>query len=215
MLQRPAGERADFLAQADPELRRQVEILLAQPNSGSPLDRPAWEGMSPADEQAQPDVWPAGSKIGNFEIISLLGRGGMGEVYRARDSRLKREVAIKFLHPDLSGDKPRRRRLLQEARSASALNHPGIVTVHEIGESGGREFMVMELVNGQPLSQLIGPEGLPVRDALQDAIAIANAVAAAHSHGVLHRDLKPGNIMVAPNGSLKVLDFGLRETAPP
>ena len=208
-LQRPAGERATLLAQADPDLRRHVEILLAQPGSGSPLDRPAWEGVLATDDETQPAVLPPGSRIGNFEIVSLLGRGGMGEVYRARDLRLKREVAVKFLHADTSGDAPHRRRLLQEARSASALNHPGIVTVHEIGESGGREFIVMELVSGKSLKQLIGSAPLPLGDALKYGIAISSAVAAAHSHGVLHRDLKPANIMVSPDGALKVLDFGL------
>jgi Tol biopolymer transport system component/serine/threonine protein kinase len=150
-----------------------------------------------------------GARVGTFEILAPLGAGGMGEVYRARDTRLGREVAIKVLPAEWLADESRRRRFEQEARAASALNHPNIVTIHEIESADGVDFIVMELVPGTTLRARIPRQGIPLGKALDVAIPIADALAAAHSRGIVHRDLKPGNVMVTPDGVVKVLDFGL------
>jgi serine/threonine protein kinase/Tol biopolymer transport system component len=150
-----------------------------------------------------------GARIGTFEVIAPLGAGGMGEVYRARDPRLGREVAIKVLPAERLSDSTRRARFVQEARAASALNHPHIVTIHEIESADGIDFIVMELVPGRTLDSLIPKSGMRLGEALRLAIPIADALAAAHARGIVHRDLKPANVMVTPEGVVKVLDFGL------
>jgi eukaryotic-like serine/threonine-protein kinase len=155
-----------------------------------------------------------GSRLGPYEVVSLLGAGGMGEVYRARDSRLGRDVAIKVLPPDLARDETRRRRFLQEARAASALNHPGIVSIHALESAEGVDFIVMEYVPGRTLDAFIR-SGLPLGEALRIAVRVADAVAAAHAAGIVHRDLKPANVMVTPEGGVKVLDFGLAKLVGP
>jgi eukaryotic-like serine/threonine-protein kinase len=154
-------------------------------------------------------VLAPGARIGSFEVLAPLGAGGMGEVYRARDPRLGREVAIKVLPAERLADESRKRRLVQEARAASALNHPNIVTIHDIESADGIDFIVMEYVAGQTLDGLIPKNGMPVRDALRVAIPVADAVAAAHAKGIVHRDLKPANVIVSRDGVVKVLDFGL------
>jgi len=150
-----------------------------------------------------------GARIGTFEILAPLGAGGMGEVYRARDTRLGREVALKLLPAERLADEDRRRRFVQEARAASALNHPHIVTIHEIESANGLDFIVMEYVPGPSLDRLIPKGGMPVRDALRIAIPLADALAAAHARGIVHRDVKPANVVVSEKGVVKVLDFGL------
>jgi Tol biopolymer transport system component/tRNA A-37 threonylcarbamoyl transferase component Bud32 len=150
-----------------------------------------------------------GARIGTFEITAPLGTGGMGEVYHARDTRLGREVAIKVLPAERLADATRRARFVQEARTASALSHPHIITIHEIESADGIDFIVMEYVAGQTLDGLIPRSGMPVRDALRIAIPVADAVAAAHARGIVHRDLKPANVIVSREGVVKVLDFGL------
>jgi serine/threonine protein kinase/dipeptidyl aminopeptidase/acylaminoacyl peptidase len=150
-----------------------------------------------------------GSHLGPFEILARLGAGGMGEVYRARDSRLGREVAVKVLSSEFSGDPDRRRRFEQEARSASALNHPNIVTIHEIGSSGSTVYIAMELVDGSTLRELLHDGPIPTRRLLNLAFQVADAVAKAHAAGIVHRDLKPENVMVSKDGAVKILDFGL------
>jgi serine/threonine protein kinase/WD40 repeat protein len=150
----------------------------------------------------------AGSKLGPYEILSLLGSGGMGEVYRALDPRLDREVAIKVLPPERM-DEERRRRFVQEARAASALNHPNIVTIHEIESADGRDFIVMEYVAGKSLDRLIPRQGMPLGEVLRIATPIADALARAHGRGIVHRDLKPANVVVGSEGAVKLLDFGL------
>ncbi len=150
-----------------------------------------------------------GSKLGPYEVLSLLGAGGMGEVYRARDPRLNREVAIKVLPADRMADEDRRRRFIHEARAASALNHPNIVTVHEVDSVEGIDFIVMEYVAGKTLDQAIPRQGMRLEQVLRVAIPMADALARAHAAGIVHRDLKPSNVMVGAEGTVKVFDFGL------
>jgi serine/threonine protein kinase len=150
-----------------------------------------------------------GTRLGAFEVDALIGTGGMGVVYKARDTRLDRFVAIKVLPPERMADPDRERRFVQEARAASALNHPHIVTIYDISSAGDVPFIAMEYVNGRTLADAIGRRGLPMRELLRLAAQIADALAAAHTHGIVHRDLKPGNVMVTPDGVVKVLDFGL------
>jgi serine/threonine protein kinase len=150
-----------------------------------------------------------GTRLGPYEVLAPLASGGMGEVYRARDSRLGREVAIKVLPAEKLSDPVRRARFVQEARAASALNHPHIVTIYEIESAEGLDFIVMELVPGKTLDALIPRQGMRLGEALRIAIPLADALAAAHTAGILHRDLKPANVMVTPEGVVKVLDFGL------
>ena len=150
-----------------------------------------------------------GKKLAHYQIIEKLGEGGMGQVYRAKDTRLGREVAIKVLPADTAGEPERLRRFQREARVVAALNHPNIVTVHSVEEANGVRFITMELVEGQSLSQRIRAAGLPVTELLELALPLADAVSAAHQQGITHRDLKPDNILVGDDGRLKVLDFGL------
>jgi serine/threonine protein kinase/Tol biopolymer transport system component len=151
----------------------------------------------------------AGSRLGPYEILAPLGAGGMGEVYRARDTRLKREVAVKVLSESLASDADRRNRFEQEARSASALNHPHIVTIHEIGSSDGTIYIAMELVEGRTLREVLHDGPLPAKRLLDIAHQIADGLAKAHAAGIVHRDLKPENVMVTRDGNVKILDFGL------
>jgi serine/threonine protein kinase len=157
----------------------------------------------------------SGVRLGPYEILAPLGAGGMGEVYRARDTRLGREVAIKILGTRHEVTPERRDRLLLEARTASALNHPNIVALYDISSDNGSDFLVMELVRGKTVDQFRGNRGLAVREAVRYAIPIADALACAHATGILHRDLKPSNIMVTNDGVPKILDFGLAKLAEP
>ena len=150
-----------------------------------------------------------GTKFGVYEVVALLGVGGMGEVYKARDTRLGRSVAIKILPPDKVRDPERKRRFIQEAQAASALNHPNIVTIYDIGSEDGADFIVMEFIDGKPLGDLIPRSGMRLSEALNVAIAVADALAKAHGSGIVHRDLKPANVMVSNDGVVKLLDFGL------
>ncbi len=152
---------------------------------------------------------PAGQQIGPYEIVSLLGAGGMGEVYRARDSRLGRDVALKVLPPEIAGDPGRRQRFEQEARAASALNHPNILSVYDTGAQDGLVYIVIELIEGETLREWIKRGALPQSRVVELAGQVADALAAAHAAGIVHRDIKPENIMVTRDGRAKVLDFGL------
>src|SRR5713101_223936 len=157
----------------------------------------------------------SGTKLGPYEIQSPLGAGGMGEVYRARDPRLGREVAIKTLPAQFSSDRESLRRLEQEARSASALNHPNIVTIYEFAELESTCYIAMELVEGHTLRELLASSSLPLRQTIQIAAQVAEGLAKAHEAGIVHRDLKPGNLMLSRDGLAKILDFGLAKfTAP-
>src|SRR2546425_596137 len=151
----------------------------------------------------------------HYRIESKLGEGGMGVVYKARDTHLDRSVAIKVLPPDKVADAGRKQRFAQEAKAASALNHPNIVTIHDISSDEGVDFIVMEYIEGQALDELIAPKGLRLRQALHYAVQVADALAKAHGAGILHRDLKPSNIMVTDEGRIKILDFGLAKLLEP
>jgi Tol biopolymer transport system component/predicted Ser/Thr protein kinase len=157
----------------------------------------------------------AGTRLGPFEILAPIGAGGMGEVYRARDTRLGREVAVKVLSPEFASDADRRKRFEQEARSASALNHSNIVTVHDIGSDGSTIYIAMELVDGRTLREVLHGEPLPTRRLLDLAFQMADGLAKAHAAGIVHRDLKPENVMVTKDGAVKILDFGLAKLLKP
>ena len=150
-----------------------------------------------------------GRTLGQYHILEKLGEGGMGTVYRAHDPRLERSLAVKVLRADLVADEDRRKRFVREARSASALNHPNIITIYEIDQADGLDFIAMEWVQGQTLDQLIGTQRLNIQETVKYAVQMADALARAHAEGIIHRDLKPANIMVTDDGRVKVLDFGL------
>lgn len=160
-------------------------------------------------KKSSADAVTEGAFIAHYRIIEPLGAGGMGAVYKAHDEKLGRVVALKMLTPEAVAQADRRRRFLQEARAASALNHPHILTVYEIGEAEGQPFMVMEYVEGETLRQKIAASALPIKDALGVAIQVAGGLAKAHEHGIVHRDLKPENLIISRDGYAKILDFGL------
>jgi len=151
----------------------------------------------------------AGKKLGPYEILSPLGAGGMGEVYRAKDTKLDRQVAIKVLPADVASSPERLQRFEREAKTVAALNHPNIVTIHAIEQADGQNYIAMELVEGETLDRMIPPGGMPLPMIFDIATPLADALAAAHEKGIVHRDLKPGNVMVTKEGRVKVLDFGL------
>ena len=154
-------------------------------------------------------TFPVETQLGPYKIISLIGSGGMGEVYRARDTRLLRDVALKVLPASFTNDPERVRRFEQEARAVAALNHPNIVSAYDVGASDGVHYLVSELLEGETLRQRITSSGMPVRKAIELAIQLANGLAAAHVQNIVHRDLKPENIFITRDGRLKILDFGL------
>ncbi|MBI1788740.1 MAG: protein kinase [Acidobacteria bacterium] len=154
------------------------------------------------------------SRLGPYEVLSRIGAGGMGEVYRGRDTRLGREVAIKVLLPQAVGDLERRRRFETEARAAGALNHPNIVAVYDVGDADGSPYIVSELVEGESLRDILGRGPVPLKRLLDLAAQIADGLAAAHQAGIVHRDIKPENILVAAGGRAKILDFGLAKPHP-
>jgi len=152
----------------------------------------------------------AGTRLGRYEILSQIGAGGMGEIYLARDTtELDRAVAIKVLSPELASDAERLRRFIQEAKTASSLNHHNIVTIYEIGETDSTRFIAIEYIEGETLRQRMAHSFPSLRESLNISIQIASALAAAHRAGVVHRDIKPENVMIREDGMVKVLDFGL------
>jgi len=151
--------------------------------------------------------------IAHYRVLEKIGAGGMGTVYKAYDKKLQRVVALKLLPPEYVSQQDRRRRFFQEARAASALNHPHILTVYEVGEDEGKPYIAMEYVEGETLRQKIKARALPVGEALEIAIQIAEGLARAHDVGIIHRDLKPENLMIRSDGYAKILDFGLAKLA--
>src|SRR5690349_22675085 len=157
----------------------------------------------------------AGSRIGPYEIVGVLGTGGMGEVYRARDARLGRDVAVKILPDAYSSDPERLARFEQEARAAAALNHPNILAVHDLGQHAGAPFIVTELLNGTSLREALEHGALPARKAIDYGVALAQGLAAAHDKGIVHRDMKPDNVFITDDGRVKILDFGVAKLTQP
>jgi Tol biopolymer transport system component/serine/threonine protein kinase len=208
----PAPERASFLDRAcsgDAELRRELESLLLSDGQAetfieSPPARVAADLFT--DQQPKPD---RGERIAHYEILAQIGSGGMGEVYLAQDSNLARKVALKLLPPSLTADAQLRARFFREAQLASALDHPNVCTIHEVGQSSNSLFIAMQYVEGVTLKQLIGSRPLKLDALLSISLQAADALAAAHDQGIIHRDIKSNNIIVTPRGQVKVLDFGL------
>ena len=151
----------------------------------------------------------SGTKLGPYEILSRVGAGGMGEVYRARDMRLERTVALKILPTTFAGDADRLQRFEHEARILSALNHPNLLAIHDVGAQNGTHYLVSEFLEGQTLREKMSSDPLPQRRVIEYALEIARGLAAAHEKGIVHRDLKPDNIFLTKDGRLKILDFGL------
>ena len=204
------GERSEFLNQAcssDQSLRREVETLLASRDDVRSSFLLQFSGLRV--------TLTAGAKLGEYEVKSLLGSGGMGEVYRARDSRLGRDVAIKVLPSFVSSNPDRLRRFEQEARAAAALNHPNILAVHQMGTHEGAPYLVSELLEGETLREPIRRGRLAVHKAIDYGVQIAHGLAAAHEKGIVHRDLKPENLFVTKDGRVKILDFGLAKLTQP
>ena len=206
------SERAAFLDQAckgDSALRGEVEAMIAaDQQAGSFIQSPALEIDSDliADRMHNSII---GRSIGPYKIISLLGSGGMAEVYLASDTRLGRRVALKLLPPSFTQDREKLRRFRQEARAASALNYPNIITIFEIGQVGSIHFIATEYIEGQTFRQRMASPDMTLRHGLDVVIQVGNALAAAHATGIVHRDIKPENVMIRPDGYVKVLDFGL------
>jgi Tol biopolymer transport system component len=222
-LERDESHRAAFVQEAcagDETLLREVLSLLSGVKDVErPTDAPAGPGgpRVPASSNSSggreapppPGTLGAGERLAHYEIVTRIGAGGMGEVYRARDRKLGRDVAIKVMHKGLSSKPDRLRRFEREARAAAALNHPSIATIYEVGDQEGTPFISMELVEGRTLRELLTGRALPAGDVLRLAVQIASALAKAHAAGIVHRDLKPGNLMVTSDGLAKILDFGL------
>ena len=204
------AQRTSFLETvcfADPELRVEVESLLAaHEQAGNFIDTPP--SKTAAEVLAGVNAGP-GQMIGHYQIINLLGKGGMGEVYLAVDTHLDRRVALKLLPGQFTSNGDRVLRFVQEAKAASALNHPNIITIHETGKESGTHFIATEFIEGQTLRHLIDSSTQSLGDVLDIVIQVASALSAAHEHGIVHRDAKPENIMIRPDGLVKVLDFGL------
>lgn len=216
-LETPAAARGTFLDHAcagDAGLRAEVESLLAF-HEGSPgfLESPAAQVAAPllsgSPLSGQPDELAPGARVGPYVVLSEVGRGGMGVVYLAEDTRLGRKVALKALDPSVLADEQRRARLRQEARAAAALSHPGIATVYALEEVGDRLYIASEFIAGQTLRADLENGPLRLEPLLDVAIGVADALAAAHDQGIVHRDLKPENVIRADDGRVTILDFGL------
>lgn len=213
-LERNAAERDAFLSQAcanDPALRGEVESLISSHDqAGDYIEVMAAEA---ATEMLANHPTIVGKQIGHYQVLNLIGHGGMGEVFLAQDTRLGRKVALKLLRTEFTTNEERLRRFQQEARAASSLNHPNILTIHEIGQDDSLHFMATEYVEGETLRQHLSRGPMPLGQALDVAIQVAGALAAAHQAGIIHRDIKPENVMLRTDSYVKVLDFGLAKLA--
>jgi serine/threonine protein kinase len=205
-------ERAGFMARVrdtNPALAVAVESLIAaHERPDGFIDSPAYEAAAESIAKAQP-VLVAGQVVGHYQIVAPLGKGGMGEVYLASDTKLDRKVALKLLPTEFTNRKDLLRRFIQEAKAASSLNHPNIITIHEIGQIDGVHYIATEFIDGQTLKQHMKRRRLKFAEVLDVSIQVASALEAAHAAGLVHRDIKPENIMLRPDGYVKVLDFGL------
>ena len=213
-MQMDEAERSAFLdsqCASDPSLRVELnELLAAKGEVGSTfLEDPAIAHVVQTDTSDSSSILPAGTKLGPYIVQSLIGAGGMGEVYHARDGSLKRDVAIKVLPTSFSRDPDRLRRFQLEAEAAAALNHPNILSIYHIGQQDGSPYIVTELLQGETLREQLRKGPMRLREALDDAIEIARGLGAAHDAGIIHRDLKPENIFIIKGGRVKILDFGL------
>lgn len=211
-LDREPSQRAAFLEQAcdgDETLRQEVESMLASDEQAqSFIEKPAVEDAADllVNQTTQSKV---GWTIGPYKITGALGEGGRGEVYLAEDTRLARQVAIKFLLPQSVAEEQAKRRLIREAQAAAKLDHPNICTIHEVGEENGQAYIVMQYIEGETLAARLDRQPLQITETLEIAVQVADALAEAHSRGIVHRDIKPQNIMITLQGQVKVLDFGL------
>jgi len=214
-LELEASERTVFLDEAcagDEKLRREVESLQAyEDDAASFMELPAVEATARVLSEA-PETTLVGRTLSHYQVVSLLGAGGMGEVYLALDPRLDRTVALKILPGDLASDADRMQRFTREAKAASALNHPNVATIYDVGESDGVRFIAMEHVEGQTLAARIAGRPLAPADIVDIGAQVADALDAAHARGITHRDIKPANLMLTPHGRVKVLDFGVAKT---
>ena len=212
----PSDERAAYLdkvCDGDLSLRQAVESLLESHEETGFVDQPAYQAA--ADMLLEDGKLTAGQAVGRYRILSLLGEGGMGEVYLAEDTKLHRRVAIKFLPGDSNANEQAKRRLLREAQAAAKLDHPNICAVHEVAEESGRSFIVMPYVEGETLDNRNKRKPFELSEALTLSVQVADALAEAHTQGIIHRDIKPSNIMITPRGQAKVMDFGLAKLAGP
>jgi len=206
---RDRGAFLDHACAGDADLRREVEALLASDKQAdSFIEAPAVQVAAPL-LVGQAARFMAGQSIGHYQVISLLGKGGMGEVYLARDGRLGRQVALKFLPLELAADPGRMRRFEHEARAASALNHPHVATIYELGEADGQRFIAMEYVAGETLAARLRDRRLDLQEVSGIALQIAEALEEAHGKAIIHRDINPANVMLTAHAQVKVLDFGL------
>jgi eukaryotic-like serine/threonine-protein kinase len=210
-LERAPEQRSAFLSIAcgkDEALRHEVESLLtSHEKDGSFIDSPAYEGA--AEMLTSQKEFAPGQRIAHYEIVSTLGKGGMGEVYLAQDTKLMRQVALKILPLVSAGDELAQRRLLREAQTAATLDHPNICAIYEVGEEHGRSYIAMQYVDGETLDARLTRQKISPPDALNIAVQVADALAEAHTLNLVHRDIKPSNIMITSRGQAKVLDFGL------
>ena len=217
-LDRPPLERASFLDQAcagDEELKHEANSLIAaHDEAGGFIEQPAMAQDAHVLLGSDPDG-NFGREIGPYRIVERLGAGGMAEVYLAEDTRLNRLVALKLLPAYFASDSARLRRFQSEARAASALNHPGILTIHEVGEDDGIYFIATEFIDGQTIRELIKSETLSLEEILDTVEQVASALSVAHAAGIVHRDIKPENIMRRPDGLVKILDFGIAKLIEP
>ncbi len=218
-LEIPVGEREVFFRDscgADADLRREVESLLSFEESADDfIDTPPESLAAEMFAERENKASLINRKIGHYHVKKLLGRGGMGEVFLAEDTRLDRKVTLKFLPADFLQNSERMRRFVQEAKSASALNHPNIITIYEIGETDNRRFIAAEYIEGETLREHLKNSPLSLPNAFDIAIQIASALHAAHTAGIIHRDIKPENTMIRPDGLVKILDFGIAKLSEP
>jgi serine/threonine-protein kinase len=217
--ERRPEERSAYLAEAcgdNAELRRELESLLIEHDrQGTAAPAPADSSPAARERAEKPPGDPlVGATLGRYRILGVVGKGGMGTVYEAEDPELRRKVALKVLPPAVAGDPKRLERFKREARSAAALSHPNVVTLHSVEEEGDTHFLTMELVGGETLDRLIPKHGLDLGEILDRATQLAEGLRAAHEQGIIHRDLKPANLIVDTEGRLRILDFGLARSQP-